>query len=228
MEAQRMEPATVTKLVLAWTRPVAAALLCGLLMAQTETPPRDIGTAVPASRSVMVTVGGPRKGEAPGRYFNVQGLSSRGDAKFASFGLLDFDIEPGQQEFAGTMRKATLVLTQSIPPFAKPGRLLFFIPRDPDREITTLKFATEGDTALGDDLPSCISCGEATFTIDATGREDRFELQLGEEAEAVLDRLLEDGGRIRLLVVPGASDVAATYFGVEQAEPENRPHLIVE
>jgi hypothetical protein len=176
----------------------------------------------------MITVGGPRKGEAPGRYFNVQGLSSRGDSKFASYGLLDFDIEPGQQKAAGTTRKAILVLTQSIPPFAKPGRLLFFMPRDPGEEIATLKFATEGDTPLGDALPRCIPCGEATFTIDATGREDRFELHLGEEAEAVLDRLQEDGGRLRLLVVPGGVDVAATYFGVEQPEPENRPRLVLE
>lgn len=223
-----MEPATVTKLLLAWTRPVAAALLCGLLMAQTETLPRDIGTAVASSRSVMVTVGGPRKGEAPGRYFNVQGLSSRGDSKYASYGLLDFEIEPRRSTETGAAKKLTLVLTQSIPPFAKPGRLLFFIPRDPDREITTLKFATEGDTALGDALPNCIPCGEAIFTIDATGREDRFELQIDEEAEAVLDRLLKDGGLLRLLVVPGGGDVAATYFGVEQPEPESRPRLVLE
>jgi hypothetical protein len=223
-----MEPTTATKLGFAWSLPVAASLLCGLLVAQTETDSGVPGNSITSSRSVMVTPGGPRKGEAPGRYFNVQGLSSRGDSKFASYGLLDFDIEPGQQNAAGTTRKATLVLTQSIPPFAKPGRLLFFIARDPDEEITTLKFATEGDTALGDALPRCIPCGEATFTIDATGREDRFELHLGEEAEAVLDRLLEDGGRLRLLVVPGATDVAATYFGVEQPEPENRPRLVVE
>ena len=223
-----MEPTTVTKLVFAWSLPVAAALLCGLLVAQTETDARAPGTAVASSRSEMITVGGLRKGEAPGRYFNVQGLSSRGDAKFASFGLLDFDIEPGAPKVAGTSRKLTLVLTQSIPPFAKPGRLLFFMPRDPDEDITPLKFATEGDTALGDGLPRCIPCGEASFAIEATGRKDRFELDLDEEAEAVLDRLLEDGGRLRLLVVPGATDVAATYFGVEQAEPENRPHLIVE
>ena len=223
-----MEPTTATKLGFAWSLPVAAALLCGLLVAQTETDSRVPGNSITASRSVMITVGGPRKGEAPGRYFNVQGLSSRGDSKFASFGLLDFDIEPGQQKAAGTMRKATLVLTQSIPPFAKPGRLLFFIPRDPDEEIAALKFATEGDTALGDALSRCIPCGEATFTIEATGRKDRFELQLGEEAEVVLDRLLEDGGRLRLLVVPGGVDVAATYFGVEQPEPDNRPRLVLE
>jgi hypothetical protein len=223
-----MEPTTATKLGFAWSLPVAAGLLCGLLVAQTETDSRVPGNSINSSRSVMVTVGGPRKGEAPGRYFNVQGLSSRGDSKYASYGLLDFDIEPGQQKAAGTLRKATLVLTQSIPPFAKPGRLLFFMPRDPGEEIATLKFAIEGDTPLGDALPRCIPCGEATFTIDATGREDRFELHLGEEAEAVLDRLLEDGGRLRLLVVPGGVDVAATYFGVEQPEPENRPRLVVE
>ena len=223
-----MEPTTATKLGFAWSLPVAAGLLCGLLVAQTETDSRVPGNSITSSRSVMVTVGGPRKGEAPGRYFNVQGLSSRGDSKYASYGLLDFDIEPGQQRAAGTMRKATLVLTQSIPPFAKPGRLLLFIPRDPDEEIATLKFATEGDTPLGDALPRCIPCGEATFTIDATGREDHLELHIGEEAEAVLDRLLEDGGRLRLFVVPGAPDVAATYFGVEQPEPENRPRLVLE
>ena len=195
---------------------------------QPEAESPGAGTSIIPSRSVMITVGGPRKGEAPSRYFNVQGLSSRGDSKFASFGLLDFDIEPGQQKAAGTMRKATLVLTQSIPPFAKPGRLLFFMARDPDEEITTLKFAIEGDTALGDAFPHCIPCGEAIFTIDATGREDRFELQLGEEAEVVLDRLQEDGGRLRLLVVPGGVDVAATYFGVEQPEPDNRPRLVLE
>jgi hypothetical protein len=223
-----MEPTTATKLGFAWSLPVAAALLCGLLAAQTETDSRVPGNSITSSRSVMVTVGGPRKGEAPGRYFNVQGLSSRGDSKFASFGLLDFDIEPGPPKVAGTMRKATLILTQSIPPFAKPGRLLFFMPRDPDEDNAALKFAIEGDTALGNALPRCIPCGEATFTIDATGREDRFELQLGEEAETVLDRLLEDGGRLRLLVVPGATDVAATYFGVEQPEPDNRPRLVLE
>ena len=223
-----MEPTTVTKLLFAWSLPVAAALLCGLLVAQTETDSRAPGTAVASLHSEMITVGGLRKGEAPGRYFNVQGLSSRGDAKFASFGLLDFDIEPGAPKVAGTMRKATLVLTQSIPPFAKPGRLLFFMPRDPDEDLATLKFATEGDTALGDALPRCIPCGEASFVIEATGRNDRFELELDEEAEAVVDRLLEDGGRLRLLVVPGGVDVAATYFGAAQAKPENRPHLVVE
>ena len=223
-----MEPTTATKLLFAWSLSVATALLCSLLVAQTETDSRALETAVASSRSVMITVGGPRKGETPGRYFNVQGLSSRGDSKFASFGLLDFDIEPGAPKVAGTSRKLTLVLTQSIPPCAKPGRLLFFMPRDPDEDITPLKFATEGDTALGDGLTRCIPCGEASFAIEATGRKDRFELDLDEEAEAVLDRLLEDGGRLRLLVVPGATDVAATYFGVEQAEPENRPHLIVE
>ncbi|MCY3017273.1 MAG: hypothetical protein NT171_21595 [Planctomycetota bacterium] len=223
-----MEPTTATKLVFAWSLSVAVALLCSVLVAQTEADSSAPGTAVASSRSAMITVGGPRKGEAPGRYFNVQGLSSRGDAKFASFGLLDFDIEPGPPKVTGTSRKLTLVLTQSIPPFAKPGRLLFFIPRDPDEEIAALKFATEGDTALGDALSRCIPCGEAAFAIEATGRQDRFELPLDEEAEAVVDRLLKDGGRLRLLVVPGGVDVAATYFGAEQAEPENRPHLVVE
>ncbi|MEI8370905.1 MAG: hypothetical protein WCJ31_20960 [Planctomycetia bacterium] len=223
-----MEPTTTPKLLFAWSLPVAAALFCSVLVAQTETDSRAPETAVASSRSVMITVEGPRKGEAPGRYFNVQGLSSRGDSKFASFGLLDFDIEPGPPKVAGTSRKATLILTQSIPPFAKPGRLLFYMPRDPDEEIAALKFATEGDAALGDALPRCIPCGEASFAIEATGRKDRFELDLDEEAEAVLDRLLEDGGRLRLLVVPGATDVAATYFGVEQPEPDNRPHLVFE
>ena len=225
-----MRPAPKRLLVSPLT--VATVILFGGVLSpavgQPEAESPGAGTSIIPSRSVMITVGGPRKGEAPGRYFNVQGLSSRGDSKFASFGLLDFDIEPGQQKAAGTMRKATLVLTQSIPPFAKPGRLLFFMARDPDEEITTLKFAIEGDTALGDALPRCIPCGEATFTIDATGREDRFELQLGEEAEVVLDRLQEDGGRLRLLVVPGGVDVAATYFGVEQPEPDNRPRLVLE
>ena len=194
-----MEPTTATKLGFAWSLPVAAALLCGLLVAQTETDSRVPGNSITSSRSVMITVGGPRKGEAPGRYFNVQGLSSRGDSKFASYGLLDFDIEPGQQRAAGTMRKATLVLTQSIPPFAKPGRLLLFMPRDPDEEISTLKFAIEGDTALGDVLPRCIPCGEAIFTIDATGREDRFDLHLGEEAEASQESLAAAGGQPQLI-----------------------------
>ena len=217
--------------VLLWSLTAATALLFGGLVSPTVGQPEAETPGAENSKtlhSVMITVGGPRKGEAPGRYFNVQGLSSRGDSKFASFGLLDFDIEPDPSKVAGTSRKVTLVLTQSIPPFAKPGRLLFFMPRDPDEDITPLKFATEGDTALGDALPRCIPCGEASFAIEATGRKDRFELDLDEEAEAVVDRLLEDGGRLRLLVVPGGVDVAATYFGVEQPEPENRPSLVLE
>jgi len=75
-----MEPTTATKLGFAWSLPVAAGLLCGLLVAQTETDSRVPGNSITSSRSVMITVGGPRKGEAPGRYFNVQGLSSRGDS----------------------------------------------------------------------------------------------------------------------------------------------------
>jgi hypothetical protein len=216
----------------AWSLGIATSLLCGVLVsragAQGEAESPSEGKPVAAARSVMITVGGPRKGEAPERYFNVQGLSSRGDAKFASFGLLDFDIEPGQSTATDAARKLTLVLTQSIPPFAKPGRLLFFIARHPANDISPLKFVADGDSALGEALRDSLPCGEAMFTIQATGRKDRFELYLSEDAEALVDRLEENGGRLRLLVVPGGVDVAATYFGVEQPDADNRPRLLVE
>ena len=49
-----MEPTTVTKLLFAWSLPVATALLCSLLVAQTETDARALETAVASSRRAFL------------------------------------------------------------------------------------------------------------------------------------------------------------------------------
>jgi len=223
-----VKSAATTRVWFASALLLAAALLCNPLVAQSATDSPDTVSAITCSRSVMITAEGPRKGEAPSRYLNVQGLSSRGNSKFASFGIIDFIVEPAPSTAAGRMAKLTLVLTQSIPPFAKPGRLLLFITGDPDEDVAGLKFATGGDTPLGAAASGAIPCGEATFTIDATGRKDRFNLELPEKARPTIDRIIGEGGRLRLIVAPGEADVAATYFGVDQQEADVRPSLIVE
>ncbi len=223
-----MESPAAEKVVFACSLPLAAVFLCGVLWARTETDSADTASTIAASRSVMVNADGPRKGESPGRYFNVQGLSGRGDSKFASFGLLDFHIEPGHSTVARTGRKLTLVLTQSIPPFAKSGRLLFFIDSDPHDDLDGLRFVKDSTTALSDASPQAMPCGEATFTIDATGHKDHFELLLPEQHRADVDRVFEEGGRLRIFILPGDADVAATYFGVEQQEMERRPSFLIE
>jgi len=222
-----VQSAATSRIVLARVLPLVIVLLCSRLAAQTEAESGDAGATITSSRSVMVTVDGPRKGEAPSRYFNVQGRSSRGNSKYASFGLLDFDIEPRATK-VGDALKLTLVLTQSIPPFAKPGRILFFLADDADEDIAGLKFAPEGASALGDVASRAIACGEATFTIDRTGHKDRFELRLSDDLRPLVDRVVGEGGRLRLLVVPGEADVAATYFGADQPEQAVRPFLLVE
>ena len=87
--------------------------------------PALAGTEVTATRSLTIQPAGPRQGEAGSRYFNVEG--ARND-RYASFGVLVFQFPKGE----GDVEKLSLRLVQSIPRFARDGKVKFLLakPRD--------------------------------------------------------------------------------------------------
>lgn len=201
---------------------------------RSQGPEPAPGAAAPADmvaiRSVIVGAGGPRGGEKPARYFNVQGAESRGDKKYSSFGVLDFAASDRLVEAlgeAGDAPKITLVLTQSIPPFARPGRVTLWLATDPALDLGALRFVEGGDGPLGAAAESCVRCGAWDFAVGKTGQEDRIVVDLPQGAKKAI--LAENAGRtMRLIVIPDEAGVAATWFGTDQTEVGHRPRLVVD
>ena len=217
-------------------RPIACLLfLCVscvvATLGRTEEPSpsarQRAGAETAASRSVMVGVSGPRKGLMPARYFNVQGPDSRDDAKLSSFGVLEFPLPAAGGESAVEATDApqlTLVLTQSIPPFARPGRVTIWVAEDPSTDLDELRFILGEQDALGDRAGKVTRCGALDFVVDRTDREDRIPLDIPRESL----KAITAGGVVRLFVLPEETGVAATWFGTDQPPGERHPRLLVE
>jgi hypothetical protein len=188
----------------------------------------------PAFASATVMPVGPRSGDPGKIYLNAQGKKSTPDGKFASFGVIDFHAPAGPQ--AGKIKGLTLTLVQSIPAFAKNGKVKLYLTTDTKTAIAAveapaapaLKFDAASDDGLGDQLKTRYPVGSGTFTKDANGHIDTFPLTLNADAEAYLRGQLEKGGDIRLIIAPDGDDVAATYFGAGNQTPSNRPKLTIE
>jgi hypothetical protein len=180
---------------------------------------------VTATKSVTVQPAGPRQGEAGSRYFNVEG--SRND-RYASFGVLAFGL-PKDGGQGGDVKTMSLWLVQSIPRFARDGKVRFCLAEPHDRgtdPLPGLKFDRKSPNGVGTDAFKVLHpLGAGTFAKVETGNTDTFELKPNETGERYLRYRLKGGGTIVIVVVPDGEEVAATYFGVG-AEPEgNRPRL---
>jgi hypothetical protein len=202
---------------------VAAALL-GLAAARAE--PEAMAQA-----GATVQTKGPRGGRAGTNYFNVQGKNSGEGGRFASFGVLEFVFPKGTEPPAkGSVLKLTLV--QSVPSFAKDGKIKFYLTPDiktslksaEDGAAAALTFDLKGADGLGQQLSPCQVLGSGRFIKRMTGEVDDFSLTLEADAAELVRARIEKGEPVRLVVVPDDPDVAATYFG-PGADEKNRPKL---
>jgi hypothetical protein len=185
-----------------------------------------------ASKSVMVQKTGPRTGDSAGKYFNVQGKRSGDGGKYACFGVLEFAAPKSDAKIKGM----TLTLVQSVPPFAKDGKIRFYLTTDTKTPLagadgaagSPLKFNDAAADALGDQLRPRHAIGSAAFKKQETGHPDSFALTLDSAAIGYLKSQIEKGGSIRLIVVPDDDDVAATYAGSTNPTAASRPKLTIE
>jgi hypothetical protein len=202
---------------------VILAVLSGSAQAGSETT---------AFASAIVMPAGPRNGDPGKIYMNAQGKKSTADGKYASFGVMDFHAPAGLSAVT-KIKGLTLTLVQSVPAFAKNGKVKFYLSSDTKTDIATaeppaVKFDPAGDDGLGGQLKTRYAVGSGTFTKDMNGHIDTFALTLNGEAEAYLRGQLKNGGDIRLIMAPDSDDVAATYCGAATKEASNRPKLTID
>jgi hypothetical protein len=185
------------------------------------------GTEATATKSLTVQPAGPRPGEAGSRYFNVEGAKNE---RYASFGVLVFQLPRGKDE--GDVGKLSLRLVQSIPSFAKDGKVRFLLAEPHDQAtdaLTGLKFDPMSPDGLGKDAFKAVHpLGFGTFAKVRTGQADTFALTLEQAGRAYLRGQLKAGGTILIVLVPDDEEVAATYFGAGSEPEANRPQLVIE
>jgi hypothetical protein len=185
--------------------------------------PSQAGTEVTATRSLTIQPAGPRQGEPGSRYFNVEGVKND---RYASFGVLVFQLPRCE----GDIEKLSLRLVQSIPRFAKDGKVRFLLaePRDQGTDtLAGLKFDPKSPDGLGQEAFQAVHpLGSGAFTKVQTGQVDTFALTPDEARRTYLQGQLKAGGTIVIVVAPDAEAVATTYFGAGSEPEANRPRLV--
>jgi hypothetical protein len=196
--------------------------------------PVQAGEQRTATASATIQPGGPRKGDAGKTYWNIEGKNNGENSKYASFGVVDFT--PTKSAAGGKLKSLTLTLTQSVPGFAKDGKLKFFLSGDTktsieppaDDQAPALKFDVNNAGGLAWQLVPLIALGNGAFKKVDTGHIESFTFALSPEAEAFLRSRLESGEKVRLVIAADDDDVAATYFGAGAETEANRPRLSLE
>jgi hypothetical protein len=171
---------------------------------------------LPAANNATVQPGGPRPGLNGKQFFNMEGS---GNGTFASFGVIDFQANPMNAQ----VTSLTLVLTQANAAFTHNGGLVFFLSMDTATNIepvTSPLIYSAGDipTGLDTQLDPIFLLGAASFAQVSDGTGDAFSFSPSAAILSYLDGQIAAGGRIRLVVAPGDSTVAATYAGFSNAE----------
>ncbi len=180
--------------------------------------PAHAGVELTATRSLIIQPTGPRSGDAGSKYFNIEG---KGNDKFASFGILVFEIPKDLQD--KMVKNATLTLTQSIPGFAKDGAIRFFLA--PDLDATgELRFDPTADDGIGNQIKKLHALGSGSFKKLETGKTESFSLTIDETAR---ERIAK-GGTLCLVIAPADATVAATYFGANESAKDKSPRLTLE
>jgi hypothetical protein len=193
--------------------PITASFLATVIVT-----PSFAETEVVASKCLTIQPTGPRAGDAGSKYFNVEGKSNE---KYASFGVLVFEIP---KEIQGKqIKRLTLSLVQSIPKFAKDGRIEFFLAPDLGDE-GELKFDPNASGGVGNQIRSLLPLGSGQFKKIETGKVDVFNLTVD---DTVRERVAR-GGKSCLVIVPGDEAVAATYFGAAGDAKDKSPRLTLD
>ncbi|MFI5459344.1 MAG: hypothetical protein ACHRXM_28295 [Isosphaerales bacterium] len=191
----------------------ACYLLASLLVIRAQA-----GVEVVASKSLTIQPSGPRTGEAGTKYFNIQGKDNQ---KFASFGVLNFEIP--KEVHDKKVKSVTLTLVQSIPRFAKDGAIRFFLAPEPDA-ASDLKFDPSASDGVGSQIKPLHALGSGNFKKIETGKTESFSLTVD---DAVRERIAK-GGKLCLVIVPADSTVAATYVGASEDAKKNSPRLTLD
>ena len=175
--------------------------------------PALAGIEATAAKSLTIQPVGPRAGEPGSRYFNIEGVRNE---RYASFGVLVFQL-PKDPDPKGDVANLSLRLIQSIPRFAKDGKIRFLLAGPSDQgsdSLTGLKFDPNSPDGLGKGAFQAVhGLGSGTFTQVRTGQADTFNLTPDEAGQRYLRGRLKAGGAIWIVVVPDDEDVPATDFG---------------
>ena len=186
--------------------------------AQNVAGKAEAGDVVAASKCLTIQPNGPRQGDAGTKYFNIQG---KDNGKFASFGVLVFEM-PKKLE-GSKIKSVTLTLVQSVPSFAKDGdvKIMLAPELDPSSE---LKFDPSSDNGVGNQIKKLLDLGSGTFKKVKNGETQEFRLKLDETGR---ERIAKEG-RLCVVIVPGDSNVAATFMGKSESDKSSTPRLKVE
>lgn len=155
-----------------------------------------------------VQPGGPRTGSSGLAFFNIEGSAN---GSFASFGLADFSFSALATP-AASVDAADLLLIQNNAGFTTDGGLAIYATTNlaaPSGLFYDFGFAEEG---LGAQLDPLTLLATGTFTEVSTGTTDTYGLDAA-ALESLLLPVLNNGGTLRLLVVPTEAATAATYAG---------------
>jgi hypothetical protein len=149
----------------------------GLMIVSTSSGlPSLAGTEVTATKSLTVQPTGPRQGEAGSRYFNVEGQKND---RYARFGVLVFELPKGQGRDS-EVENLSLRLVQSVPRFARDGKIHFLLAEPSERgadSLAALTFDVKSPDGLGRDAFRAVHrLGSEIFTRVKTGQADRFDL----------------------------------------------------
>ncbi|MDD5199673.1 MAG: autotransporter-associated beta strand repeat-containing protein [Terrimicrobiaceae bacterium] len=189
-----------------------------------------------AALSATVQVAGPRTGTSGTNFLNVEGSNNN---TFASYGVLDFNVNSFNLAFAATaVSNLSLSLTEANSAFTvASGALAFYLVTD-----TTTSIANDGSSpliynsafapqGLGTQLGATpFLLGTGNFSTNSgntgSGTVDTYSLSLSSDAQIYfLSQLNSAGSKLRLVVAPTDATGASTWAGSTNSTTANRPQL---
>jgi hypothetical protein len=189
-----------------------------VVQAQNVAGKAEAGEDVAASKCLTIQPNGPRQGDAGTKYFNIQG---KDNGRFASFGVLVFDMPKNLD--GAKIKSVTLTLVQSVPSFAKDGDIKITLAPEMD-PASELKFDPTFDNGVGNQIKTLLDLGSGTFKKVKNGEIQEFRLKLDDTTR---ERVTKEG-RLCLVIVPGDSNVAATFMGKSENDKSSAPKLKLE
>jgi hypothetical protein len=182
-------------------------------------------SAVVAGANATVQPAGPRTGTSGTNFFNIEGSSN---SSFSSFGVVDFTLVASPSD---SISGLTLGLTESNAAFTKAGSLAFYVVSDSTTSIVAgsspLTF-TGSTTGLGSQLGTQYLLGTGSFTSNGaspTGALDSFTFTLSGTAQTFVNGVSQAGGKLRFVIAPNDTTVAATFAGATNSTTASRQVL---